>query len=370
MTQKVTTKMFILSLLILLAALPAAALAQEMLPAVTVEDQEIIDNQVTIAKVVSEGPGWLVIHIHENDNIGPVIGQSPVVDGENTNIVVEIDPTLSTETLYAMLHTDAGVVGTYEFPGPDIPVTINGEAVTPPFQVIGAMMAEGDEAMMAAVSCQEDYVVQDDDWLSKIAEKFYADVLAFPAIAQATNAHYEAVMMAKGDKALAEGDEAMMAEGDKAMMAEDTLMVEGADGQMMEAMLDTAGKLMVKDADGQMMEVKLDEEGHMMAADGSMVEGKLMLEGADGQMMEVMMADGRLMAKGADGQMMEVAMDDKAMADEAMAGEAMAGDEAMMAGGYAVIENPDIIEPGWVLCIPSTEDAQMLLSGEALMMAK
>jgi branched-chain amino acid transport system substrate-binding protein len=39
-----------------------------------------------------------------------------------------------------------------------------------------------------AVSCESDVVVQADDWLSKLAEKFYGDVLAFPAIAQATNA--------------------------------------------------------------------------------------------------------------------------------------------------------------------------------------
>ncbi|MDX1520790.1 MAG: ABC transporter substrate-binding protein [Anaerolineae bacterium] len=38
------------------------------------------------------------------------------------------------------------------------------------------------------VACETDVVVQADDWLSKIAEKFYGDVLAFPAIAQATNA--------------------------------------------------------------------------------------------------------------------------------------------------------------------------------------
>ena len=118
------------------------------------------------------------------------------------------------------------------------------------------------------------------------------------------------------------------------------------------------------------MEVKLDEEGHMMAADSSMVEGKLILEGADGQMMEVMMADGKLITKGADGQMMEVAMGDKAMAGEAMADQAMAGGEAMMANRYALIENPDVIEPGWVLCIPSAEDAQKLLSAETAMMVK
>jgi spermidine/putrescine-binding protein len=39
-----------------------------------------------------------------------------------------------------------------------------------------------------AVACESDVVVQADDWLSKLADKFYGDVLAFPAIAEATNA--------------------------------------------------------------------------------------------------------------------------------------------------------------------------------------
>lgn len=38
------------------------------------------------------------------------------------------------------------------------------------------------------VTCQEDVTVQADDWLSKLADKFYGDPLAFPAIAAATNA--------------------------------------------------------------------------------------------------------------------------------------------------------------------------------------
>jgi branched-chain amino acid transport system substrate-binding protein len=36
--------------------------------------------------------------------------------------------------------------------------------------------------------CEIDVIVQRDDWLSKLSEKFYGDVLAFPAIAWATNA--------------------------------------------------------------------------------------------------------------------------------------------------------------------------------------
>lgn len=37
------------------------------------------------------------------------------------------------------------------------------------------------------VACEQDVVVQADDWLSKLADKFYGDVLAFPAIVEATN---------------------------------------------------------------------------------------------------------------------------------------------------------------------------------------
>jgi tungstate transport system substrate-binding protein len=42
------------------------------------------------------------------------------------------------------------------------------------------------------VSCEQEVVVQADDWLSKIADKVYGDVFAYPAIAEATNAQHEA----------------------------------------------------------------------------------------------------------------------------------------------------------------------------------
>src|SRR5688572_1686862 len=38
------------------------------------------------------------------------------------------------------------------------------------------------------ITCEKDLIVQVDDWLSKLSEKFYGDVLAFPAIFEATNA--------------------------------------------------------------------------------------------------------------------------------------------------------------------------------------
>ncbi|RMF02668.1 MAG: ABC transporter substrate-binding protein [Chloroflexi bacterium] len=38
------------------------------------------------------------------------------------------------------------------------------------------------------IVCKRDVIVQIDDWLSKLSDKFYGDVLAFPAIFEATNA--------------------------------------------------------------------------------------------------------------------------------------------------------------------------------------
>ncbi len=46
-------------------------------------------------------------------------------------------------------------------------------------------------APLYQTACSEDVVVQADDWLSKLADKFYGDVLAFPAIMEATNQQNE-----------------------------------------------------------------------------------------------------------------------------------------------------------------------------------
>ncbi len=110
-------------------------------PAVTVADQAIVGGMVTIAQVVSSGPGWLVVHADNEGSPGPVLGYSPVVEGENADVAVMIDTAQATETLYAMLHNDAGTVGTFEFPGPDGPVLAGGEMVSPAFSVTGGLAA-------------------------------------------------------------------------------------------------------------------------------------------------------------------------------------------------------------------------------------
>jgi len=121
--------------LLLLVTLPIVSGAQEVTPSVTVSDQPIEDGTVTVDMVVAAGPGWIVIHIDEDGSPGPVIGQAAVEEGENEDVEVEIDEDQATDTLHAMLHDDLGTVGTYEFPGADVPVQLNGEIVMEPFQV-------------------------------------------------------------------------------------------------------------------------------------------------------------------------------------------------------------------------------------------
>ena len=121
-------------LLALLVSNVAAVLAQTATPSVTVADQAIVDGTVNVGEVVSSGAGWIVIHTQADGKPGPVIGHAAVVDGKNSSITVTIETTKATEMLYAMLHTDAGTVGTYEFPGADAPVMVDGQMVTPAYK--------------------------------------------------------------------------------------------------------------------------------------------------------------------------------------------------------------------------------------------
>ncbi|MEW5956183.1 MAG: extracellular solute-binding protein [Chloroflexota bacterium] len=54
--------------------------------------------------------------------------------------------------------------------------------------VLMVTLAPATTFAQAEVVCESDVVVQADDWLSKIADKFYGNALAFPVLVEATNA--------------------------------------------------------------------------------------------------------------------------------------------------------------------------------------
>jgi len=128
----------VLAALVLAFAAFGAVGAQDMMtPQVTVSDQVVNGNTVLIDSATSAGEGWLVVHADNGEGApGPVIGQTDLNPGENTNFTVEIDTAAATSTLFAMLHEDTGEVGTYEFgsvEGADGPVSVDGSVVTPSF---------------------------------------------------------------------------------------------------------------------------------------------------------------------------------------------------------------------------------------------
>jgi hypothetical protein len=46
---------------------------------VGVADQPVLNRTVSVAKVFSAGPGWIVIHAQMDGKPGPILGQSPVL---------------------------------------------------------------------------------------------------------------------------------------------------------------------------------------------------------------------------------------------------------------------------------------------------
>ena len=104
-------------------------------PFIQVVDQSIVDGSVIIPVVYSDGPGWVVIHSNVASTPGAIIGYAPVVDGENVGIEIIIGPLSTTKVLYAMLYTDIGLVGEFEFPGADEPVMVDDKEVLESFIV-------------------------------------------------------------------------------------------------------------------------------------------------------------------------------------------------------------------------------------------
>lgn len=93
-------------------------------PIVNAADQMLTDEgNLQIASVVAPEDGWLVLYAMNDGELGEVLGYTAVATGLNQNLELTIDPQLATPTLVAMLHSDAGESGEFEFPdGLDLPL--------------------------------------------------------------------------------------------------------------------------------------------------------------------------------------------------------------------------------------------------------
>ena len=65
-----------------------------------------------------------------------MIGAAAVKDGVSRRVAVKVDGAAATRVLFAMLHSDSGTAGVYEFPGADQPVMLADRMVSPRFRIV------------------------------------------------------------------------------------------------------------------------------------------------------------------------------------------------------------------------------------------
>ncbi len=94
-------------------------------PEVLVYDQPIIDGTITVERAISQGPGWVVIYNEADGQPGFIIGASPLQDGLNEAVVVDLRESAVTTQLFAWLHQDTTPGDGFNFPGQDPPVLYN-----------------------------------------------------------------------------------------------------------------------------------------------------------------------------------------------------------------------------------------------------
>lgn len=134
--------------------------AQGNVPSVSVNKQLSLNEKVLIASTFAEVQGFVVIHIDNGQGQpGRVAGFAPVNPGWTYNLEVPVDTSILTPTSFAMLHVDDGTVGEYEFDGQsglDNPVIVDGEVVTPAFEVDAIhahdQFVDGDTVEIASVT--------------------------------------------------------------------------------------------------------------------------------------------------------------------------------------------------------------------------
>jgi hypothetical protein len=112
-------------------------------------DQQPVNNTVTIASVVSEIGGWLVIHAAQNNQPGPVLGETLLKPGTNAAVQVTLNTSGQTPVVWAELHADDTTIGTFDFgtiANADLPVFLGTVTATRPINLTNAptlMLADG-----------------------------------------------------------------------------------------------------------------------------------------------------------------------------------------------------------------------------------
>ena len=89
---------------------------------IVAEDQIVKSDSVLVNMVVAMTQARVAIFTDENGQPGTVLGYVAVPAGTSNDIKVTINSKKATDKMIAMLTIDAGTIGTFEYPSPDVPV--------------------------------------------------------------------------------------------------------------------------------------------------------------------------------------------------------------------------------------------------------
>lgn len=101
-------------------------------------EQQVVGDTVAVAGVVVQRAGWLVIYADAGGQQGAVLGRVALVAGTNPNMLISFPLDTVTEQLHAVLHTDDGQNGVFEFgrvENTDMPLLIDEQPATTTFKI-------------------------------------------------------------------------------------------------------------------------------------------------------------------------------------------------------------------------------------------
>lgn len=112
----------------------------------TVEDQALVDNTITVGPITLSEDGWVVVHASNSAMTGPMVPEIISIPvyleaGTHTDVEITFEDSANLDvgdTVYVMLHDDTGVDAVYEFDGMnglDLPIVVDGAVVVKPLVI-------------------------------------------------------------------------------------------------------------------------------------------------------------------------------------------------------------------------------------------
>ncbi len=134
--MKLVTSAFATAALLTGAALAQAGMHGDMHPEVWADDQSVAGGTVSAEKVMTDRNGWLVVHrTDESHTPGPVVGYSPLKEGENLDVTAILTEEVAAgDHLMLMIHSEEGGMhtGIFEYTlgaSEDGPIRVDGDLV-------------------------------------------------------------------------------------------------------------------------------------------------------------------------------------------------------------------------------------------------